>query len=931
MRRRTRWIAGATVLAAATVPAAVTASAAPVTPKSGPTLSVTLQLAPADPAGLRALAQAKGLSGSARQQRMAAVRPSAAAATRVRTLAAGEGLEVTGSTPFSVQVSGPASVVNKVFGNSLAGGKRQGLTVPATMRGLVVAAVGGADTLPAWKHHFTPTVVTGPIARSVYNSQPGTPANGSQQTIATIQFSGWDNTAFRRFATRVGLPNPLLNGIYTEISIDNANPRTLDGTGGDGEVALDQESIYATAPNAKQRAYFAPNSFASEVNAINRIAADALQTAPNLHITTLSISWGACELAIPAATRTALSTAFANLTAAGVTTFVSSGDFGPYDCADPDLGTDTSLLSVDYPASDPSVVGVGGTTLDATALNAPAEQTWWDPCTTALPCPGLSPTFRGFGGGAGTSAVFPKPAYQAGVLPAITTGRIVPDISAAANPESGFVVNLGPLGSPLLQFGGTSLAAPLSAAGFTNLLAGGGFNNGIGDIHPLLYQRAPARAFRDITTGVIGPFAAAAGFDRATGLGAPQWGQLANLIYPAVPGTNYVPVTPCRVFDTRTANAGTCPGALGYTAGAVGAGGTRTFTIGGSGAASGVPADATAVVINVTGVSPTATTNVTVFPTGATRPNTSNLNLVGGQPATPNLVTVKLGSNGQVSLFNAAGTIHLVGDLAGYYTPSAGATYTTVPPCRVFDTRPGTTATCPNAPTVAKAKVAAGTPLSVPFGSVVPAGATAVVLNVTGVNPVNGQAVSVVPGGASPTTSNLNFASGAKPRSNLVIVPVGANGNVDFSTSRGTIDLVADLAGYFSTAAGGTQFHAITPCRAFDTRNGLGTCVGALRVGNTPYGTNVTRSVLMAGPNAVPDGAKALVLNVTAVGATQDGFVTVFPSPLAVPGVSNINTVAGAGPTPNLVVVPVGTDRRVSFFNRRGSTHLIADVLGYYL
>jgi hypothetical protein len=248
----------------------------------------------------------------------------------------------------------------------------------------------------------------------------------------------------------------------------------------------------------------------------------------------------------------------------------------------------------------------------------------------------------------------------------------------------------------------------------------------------------------------------------------------------------------------------------------------------------------------------------------------------------------------------------------------------------VFDTRPAGAATCGGAPTISHTKVTAGTTLSVPVAPLLPAGATAVVLNVTGVNPVSGQFVSVVPGGSTSTSSNLNFSSGAKPRSNLVIVPLGANGNVDFTNSRGTIDLIADLAGYFATTPGGTQFHPITPCRAFDTRTGLGTCVGAIRVSRSPYGTSTTRAVTMAGVNNVPAGATALVLNVTAVGATLDGFVTVFPSPQAVPGVSTIQTVGGAGPTPNLVVVPVGVDKRVAFFNRRGSTHLVVDILGYY-
>jgi hypothetical protein len=73
-----------------------------------------------------------------------------------------------------------------------------------------------------------------------------------------------------------------------------------------------------------------------------------------------------------------------------------------------------------------------------------------------------------------------------------------------------------------------------------------------------------------------------------------------------------------------------------------------------------------AVVLNVTAVNATTTTYLTVFPDGASQPVASDLNVISG-PAVPNLVVVRLGSNGVVDFFNAAGTTDVIADVVGYY------------------------------------------------------------------------------------------------------------------------------------------------------------------------------------------------------------------------------------------------------------------------
>jgi hypothetical protein len=116
-------------------------------------------------------------------------------------------------------------------------------------------------------------------------------------------------------------------------------------------------------------------------------------------------------------------------------------------------------------------------------------------------------------------------------------------------------------------------------------------------------------------------------------------------------GSHYNPLAPSRILDTRTG------------AGPVGPAGTITVPVAGQG---GVPASASAAVVNVTVTQPSVGGFLTVFPGGTARPLASNLNFVAGQTV-PNLVVAKLGADGTVSLYNSAGTTHVVLDVVGWY------------------------------------------------------------------------------------------------------------------------------------------------------------------------------------------------------------------------------------------------------------------------
>lgn len=120
-------------------------------------------------------------------------------------------------------------------------------------------------------------------------------------------------------------------------------------------------------------------------------------------------------------------------------------------------------------------------------------------------------------------------------------------------------------------------------------------------------------------------------------------------------GSIFNGVAPARILDTRSSLG--LPGPLGQ-------GQTGSLQVAGAG---GVPASATAVVINLTAVGPSAPGFVTAWPAGQPRPTASDLNFAAGATV-PNLVVVQLGSGGQVSLYNLAGTTDLVGDVFGYYS-----------------------------------------------------------------------------------------------------------------------------------------------------------------------------------------------------------------------------------------------------------------------
>ncbi len=200
----------------------------------------------------------------------------------------------------------------------------------------------------------------------------------------------------------------------------------------------------------------------------------------------------------------------------------------------------------------------------------------------------------------------------------------------------------------------------------------------------------------------------------------------------------------------------------------------------------------------------------------------------------------------------------------------------------------------------------------------VPAGSTAVMVNLTAASSCRGGFVTAFPCGSQvPLASNLNVGT-ARTRAALATVMLNGQGDLCVYSSQRT-DLVVDLFGSFGP--NGLAVNPISPDRYLDTRNAArarNPRVG--RIGPGTFGMQV------AGIGPVPGNARAVLLNVTAVDPNANGFVTVHPCGAA-PWVSNVNFKTGQI-VANLAVAGLDGSGQVCF-TANVATHLVVDVVGW--
>jgi len=281
------------------------------------------------------------------------------------------------------------------------------------------------------------------------------------------------------------------------------------------------------APGARLVVYFAPNTDQGFLDGLAQAIHDATNR-PSI----VSVSWGGPESSWTAQARNALNGACEDAAAMGISITVAAGDQGATD------GVASGALTVDFPASSPFVLSVGGTMLTGTP---PQEAVWWE-----------APGYRAGGGGStggGVSTVFPRPAWQAVQVASLNAGsidgRVIPDIAALAGPPLYDLIFEGQ-DSPN---GGTSAATPLWAALLARIAAGLPAAKQLRFLTPLLYgtaqngQPVGQAGCTDITSGDnhndpgtngqpsgVPGYAAGLAYDAVTGWGTPIGTQVQQLL-----------------------------------------------------------------------------------------------------------------------------------------------------------------------------------------------------------------------------------------------------------------------------------------------------------------------------------------------------------------------------------------------------------------
>jgi hypothetical protein len=270
--------------------------------------------------------------------------------------------------------------------------------------------------------------------------------------------------------------------------------------------------------------------------------------------------------------------------------------------------------------------------------------------------------------------------------------------------------------------------------------------------------------------------------------------------------------------------------------------------------------------------------------------------------------------------------------LGDRYVYVAPANYTPMTPFRIFDTRGGTPLG-PNTNRIFQITGVGTTPI--------PNTAVAVVLNVTEVDDSTASLLTVYPAGTpKPNASNLNFNAGTITP-NLVTVTLGQGGAVVIYNALGTVNVLADVEGYFAPPASPTsagEFHPINPVRVCDTRSTtLGTSACKTHgpvIGGTPMLVTITTGGQIPGNGS----AAAAVLNLTAVVGTAGTYLTVFPTAsngtCGAPTVSTLNVPANAVEANRVMVAlgpgPSGPHTAVCVFSAVGKINVVLDANGWF-
>jgi kumamolisin len=411
----------------------------------------------------------------------------------------------------TVTLAGTAADMEKAFNVELVGfehpdGTYRGHTGPIQIPeaySSIIQGVFGLDNRPVARPHIrmrntnrtfgsraSTTTYTPLQVASLYDFPRD--ADGEGQTIGIIELGGGYRPAdLQQYFQNLNLRNPAVRAVL----VDQANNRPSTPNSADAEVMLDIEMAGSVANGASLAVYFTSNTARGFQDALSTAVHDQIH-APSV----LSISWGNPEATWTQQSMECFDQVAQEAALLGITIIAASGDQGSTD------GMAGNQNHVDFPASCPHVLGVGGTRLVSANNTIQTETVWND-----------GPT--GGASGGGYSNVFQRPEWQASVVTKPSRG--VPDTSGNADPDTGYTILVD---GEHAVVGGTSAVAPLWAAlvARCNQM----LNTRLGYLNPALYAMNQNSGFRDITQGNNGAFPATPGWDPCTGLGTPVGNRL---------------------------------------------------------------------------------------------------------------------------------------------------------------------------------------------------------------------------------------------------------------------------------------------------------------------------------------------------------------------------------------------------------------------
>lgn len=371
------------------------------------------------------------------------------------------------------------------------------------------AMTGGPDMAAKARSWFLPAELG-----QIYNFPAG---DASGQTIGLLEFGGGVETAdVTAYFAKLGQPAPAV----TVVAVDGVSTDPAADPDSTGEVMLDVDVAGALGTGAKLVVYFSTFDEKGMIDILSAVIADSAND-PSV----LSISWGWAEnqnfntsVTWSPAAIDHINHSFLAAAQLGISVCVSTGDDGS------EAQIKDGRAHVNFPASSPYVLAVGGTTLhaktSASGMRHITETVWNDG--------------PGSGTGGGVSDFTPAPAWQAGKVPPSINpghfaGRAIPDVAADADPNTGYLTMSG---GQLGVVGGTSASAPLWASLIARINAQ--LNARAGNFNSLLYTKiGPAGVLRDITKGdndtdglLSGSYKAGPGWDACTGWGVPDGAKL---------------------------------------------------------------------------------------------------------------------------------------------------------------------------------------------------------------------------------------------------------------------------------------------------------------------------------------------------------------------------------------------------------------------